>query len=523
MSAPKTIRCAVYTRKSTEHNLDLEFNSLDAQREACEAYIKSQMHEGWKLIPDHYDDGGISGASLDRPDLQRLLGDIRAGKVDIVVVYKVDRLTRSLTDFAKLVELFDAHGVSFVSVTQSFNTTSSMGRLTLNVLLSFAQFEREVIGERVRDKVAASKRKGLWMGGPVPLGYINQDKKLVIVPEEAESVRWIFQRYLELGAIGPLLQELDRVGIKTKPRRYANGRVIGGGQFGKGGLNHLLKNRCYIGEVVHRGQSHSADHEPIVDRSLFDAVQAKMAANNVEKKLKVRGSPYLLTGLIFDSAGNRMSPSHTLKKGIRYRYYVSQAVEQRRKGEAGAIARVPAPDVEALVGELVASRAGTRDTALSREVLEARIYKVSVLADAVEVAMRPAQAPEDPESGPSQAPEIVHLLWARKPFVARKGVAHSPSISAPIDPKARDAALAAIGKSRLWMDELLAGGSLAAIAKREGKGERQIRLLLPLAFAPPSTVRGLIEGTLVPTTVTDMAKELPLSWARTALYGSKCS
>jgi site-specific DNA recombinase len=202
---PKTLRCAVYTRKSTEHNLDLEFNSLHAQREACEAYIKSQMHEGWQLIPDSYDDGGISGASLARPDLQRLLSDIAAGKVDTVVVYKVDRLTRSLTDFAKLVDLFDKHGVSFVSVTQAFNTTTSMGRLTLNVLLSFAQFEREVIGERVRDKIAASKKNGLWMGGPVPLGYVNRDKKLEIVPEEAETVRWIFRRYLELGAVGPLL------------------------------------------------------------------------------------------------------------------------------------------------------------------------------------------------------------------------------------------------------------------------------------------------------------------------------
>ena len=250
---PKTIRCAVYTRKSTEHNLDLEFNSLHAQREACEAYIKSQMHEGWQLIPDRYDDGGISGASLDRPDLQRLLGDIQAGRVDNVVVYKVDRLTRSLTDFAKLVELFDKHGVSFVSVTQAFNTTTSMGRLTLNVLLSFAQFEREVIGERVRDKIAASKRKGLFMGGNIPLGYINRDKKLVIVPEEAERVRWIFQRYLELGSMGLLLEEMNRLGIRTKVQTLSNGKKRGGVPYGKGALAYLLKNRCYVGEILHRG------------------------------------------------------------------------------------------------------------------------------------------------------------------------------------------------------------------------------------------------------------------------------
>jgi DNA invertase Pin-like site-specific DNA recombinase len=240
MMTRKAIRCAVYTRKSTEHNLDLEFNSLDAQREACEAYIKSQLHEGWVLIPDRYDDGGISGGSLDRPDLQRLLADIRAGRVDIVVVYKVDRLTRSLTDFAKLVELFDTHQVSFVSITQSFNTTSSMGRLTLNILLSFAQFEREVIGERVRDKIAASKRKGLWMGGNCPMGFTVRDKKLVVLPDEAETVRMIFRRYLELGSTGLLLKELRERGIKTKRRVWAAGRLVGGVWFGKGALTYLL-------------------------------------------------------------------------------------------------------------------------------------------------------------------------------------------------------------------------------------------------------------------------------------------
>ena len=260
----KPQRCAIYTRKSTEHNLDLEFNSLDAQREACEAYIKSQAHEGWRLIPDHYDDGGLSGASLDRPALQNLLADVRAGKITVVVVYKVDRLTRSLADFAKLVELFDQYGMSFVSITQSFNTTSSMGRLTLNVLLSFAQFEREVIGERVRDKIAASKRKGLWVGGPVPLGYRCLDKKLEIVPEEAETVRTIFSLYLELGSMGALIAELDRRGIRTKVNGRRDGRQSGGIRFGVGPLAHLLKNRFYIGEVAYRGEVHRGEHEPIL-------------------------------------------------------------------------------------------------------------------------------------------------------------------------------------------------------------------------------------------------------------------
>ena len=271
----KVFRCAIYTRKSTEHNLDLEFNSLDAQREACEAYIKSQAHEGWRLIPDHYDDGGLSGASLDRPALQTLLSDVRAGKITIVVVYKVDRLTRSLADFAKLVELFDQHGVSFVSVTQSFNTTSSMGRLTLNVLLSFAQFEREVIGERVRDKIAASKRKGIWVGGVVPLGYRCVDKKVLVVPEEAEAVRTIFARYLAVGSVGALIEDLDRRGIRTKQRRGTDGRVTGGIRFGVGHLAYVLKNRFYIGEMVYRGEAHPGEHEPIVDREVFEAVRSQ--------------------------------------------------------------------------------------------------------------------------------------------------------------------------------------------------------------------------------------------------------
>src|SRR5581483_9957366 len=267
------------TRKSTEHNLDLEFNSLHAQREACEAYIKSQIHEGWQLIPDAYDDGGISGGSLDRPDLQRLLADIQAGRVDTVVVYKVDRLTRSLADFVKLVELFDRHGVSFVSVTQAFNTTSSMGRLTLNVLLSFAQFEREVIGERVRDKIVASKRKGLWMGGGVPFGFALRNKKLIISLPDAERVRWIFRRYLELDSLGLLLEEMHRLDVRTGLQTFADGRKRGGVLFRTSTLTYLLKNRCYVGEVAHRGEIHKADHEPIVDRETFDAVQSLFAAN----------------------------------------------------------------------------------------------------------------------------------------------------------------------------------------------------------------------------------------------------
>ena len=349
----KVLRCAIYTRKSTDHNLDLEFNSLDAQREACEAYIKSQAHEGWRLISGRYDDGAFSGASLDRPALQQLLADVRTGKINTVVVYKVDRLTRSLADFAKLVELFDEYGVSFVSITQSFNTTSSMGRLTLNVLLSFAQFEREVIGERVRDKIAASKRKGIWVGGPVPLGYRCVGRKLMVVPEEAETVKTIFRLYLELGSVGGLIEELDRLGVRTRTNGLANGSTRGGTRFGVGSLAHLLRNRFYIGEVVYRGETYRGEHEPILDRDLFEAVHAKRAASSVPRRLGLKGSSAILTGRIFDDRGNRMSPTHSNKLGVRYRYYVSHALMQKRRAEAGSVIRVPAPEIEALVLDAV--------------------------------------------------------------------------------------------------------------------------------------------------------------------------
>jgi DNA invertase Pin-like site-specific DNA recombinase len=508
----KTIRCAVYTRKSTEHNLDLEFNSLDAQREACEAYIKSQLHEGWRLLSQRYDDGGISGATLVRPDLQRLLADIRAGKVDTVVVYKVDRLTRSLTDFAKLVELFDAHGVSFVSITQAFNTTNSMGRLTLNVLLSFAQFEREVIGERVRDKVAASKRKGLWMGGPAPLGYASQDKKLVVVPEEAETVRWIFRRYLELGSTDRLLDELRQRSIRTKVQNRSDGQTRGGIAFRKGTLVHLLKNRCYAGEIAHRGEIHAAEHAPIVDRETFDAVQARLAANRTARTARLKASPFLLTGRIYDSAGYRMSPVHTGKKGVRYRYYASQALLQANRDQAGQVSRVPAPEIEAAVLGCVRGRFGVWGApSQDRDLIEAHVWKVTVRAEVLEVVLLdPTAAAGDP-SGASQT-QTVMLDWVRKPYVAVKGITHAPSEGRQNDLRARDGLLTAIGKARLWVEELVAGGSAATIAKREGKGERQIRLLLPLAFVPPKMVQDLVAGSGPVPTVSDLARKVPLVW-----------
>src|SRR6266404_5068121 len=389
----KLARCAIYTRKSSEHNLDLAFTSLDAQREACEAYIKSQAHEGWRAILDRYDDGAFSGASLDRPALQQLLADIRAGTIDIVLVYKVDRLTRSLADFAKLIELFDTHDVSFVSVTQSFNTSSSMGRLTLNVLLSFAQFEREVIGERVRDKIAASKRKGIWVGGPVPLGYAAVDKKILLVPAEAAAVRTIFARYLELGSVRALAEDLDRRGIRSKPRRLSDGRTIGGGRFGVGALAHLLKNHFYIGEVVYRGEVHRGEHEPILDSALFEAVGAKLAARPRARRCRLRGLPAILSGRLFDHRGNRMSPTHANKRGARYRYYVSQAVLQKKPPPPGLVSRVPAAEIEALVvaalrSHLRASSAGGQLPDNDRDLVERHLERVTLTPNHLELRLR---------------------------------------------------------------------------------------------------------------------------------------
>jgi len=344
-------RCAIYTRKSSEEGLEQEFNSLDAQREACEAYILSQKGAGWTALGDMYDDGGISGGTLERPALQRLLADIAAGRIDTVVVYKVDRLTRSLSDFAKIVDAFDAKGVSFVSVTQQFNTTTSMGRLTLNMLLSFAQFEREVTGERIRDKIAASKQKGMWMGGVVPLGYDVADRKLVVNVGEADTVRHIFRRYATLKSVHALKDELEAESIASKARTNRFGRSSGGTAINRGALYRMLQNRIYRGEIVHKGKCHPGLHETIVDEALWNEVQLALAGNRVERiSRSTAASPSLLMSLVYDESGDRMSPTHANKKGTRYRYYVSQSLIKGSRPKApGAACRVPAADLEAIV------------------------------------------------------------------------------------------------------------------------------------------------------------------------------
>jgi DNA invertase Pin-like site-specific DNA recombinase len=328
----KTFRCAIYTRKSSEEGLEQDFNSLQAQREACEAYIASQKHEGWKVLRTAYDDGAYSGGTMERPALKQLLADIASGRIDVVVVYKVDRLTRALADFAKIVEIFDRHGTSFVSVTQQFNTTSSMGRLTLNVLLSFAQFEREVTGERIRDKIAASKKKGLWMGGFVPLGYRGSQRTLIIHEPEAKVVRTLFQLYHQLGSVLKVEAELQRRGIHRPPSTtMASKRIYGARPFMRGEIYKLLENPIYIGEIHHNGQRYAGQHPPIVDRKLWNAVRAKLTANAHDRHIG-RGiaEPSLLAGVLHDDRGNRLTPTHTVKNGKRYRYY---ALQRRHAGK----------------------------------------------------------------------------------------------------------------------------------------------------------------------------------------------
>jgi DNA invertase Pin-like site-specific DNA recombinase len=341
----RKLRCAVYTRKSSEEGLDMEFNSLDAQREGCEAYIKSQRAEGWLPVRDPYDDGGVSGGTLERPALKRLLADIEAGKIDVVLVYKIDRLSRSMLDFLKLVETFERHGVTFVSITQSFNTTSSMGRLTLNVLLSFAQFEREVIGERIRDKVAASRKKGMWMGGWTPLGYEVRDRKLIIHKEDAERVRSIFQRFVYLKSATQLAGELVLAGAKN---RY-------GHLLDKGVLYKVLHNRVYIGDAVHKGVAYPGEHEAIIDRKLWDQAHAILKQSPRKRAANTRAqTPALLKGLLFGPDGAAMSPTHTRKGGRLYRYYISQSVIKRGT-ETCPIRQVPAAEIERIVIDQIRS------------------------------------------------------------------------------------------------------------------------------------------------------------------------
>ncbi|MFT3731714.1 MAG: recombinase family protein [Hyphomicrobium sp.] len=552
----KRLSCAIYTRKSSEEGLEKEFNSLDAQREACAAFILSQKHAGWACLPDLYDDGGLSGGTMDRPALRRLLNDIQAGKVQIVVVYKVDRLTRSLADFAKIVDVFDAHGASFVSVTQQFNTTTSMGRLTLNMLLSFAQFEREIAGERIRDKIAASKAKGMWMGGNVPLGYDVQDRKLIVNEVEAETVRMIFRRYAELGSVRALGHELDRLGVVSKCREGAVGVLSGGNRFSRGALYTLLQNHLYRGEIAHQGNIYPGQHEAIIDAELWEVVQEKLAANRQARVLGANAEdPSLFSGLILDGERQRMTPTHAVKKGRRYRYYVSTSLITGIRSDHAKGWRLPAGDVEALVlDRLRAFFASQPDVgeALSCFDLDASILRLA-LSKATQLAEEWATLP------PIRIRELVRSVVENVEIhevkvtvsLKRKGVASDllggtcslPAISVPetfelcIGAKLRRAGkgirlvvggglaekpdgqmVALLRDAYATRDALMTGrdATIDAMGQRLGVRRDYLSAHMRLTYLAPDIVRAFVSGRyppeLTPARLLSLCKDLPHDW-----------
>jgi site-specific DNA recombinase len=522
------LRCAIYTRVSTEHGLEQEFNSLDNQREASEAYVKSQAHEGWRCLPALYDDGGFSGGSMERPALQRLLSDIRERQIDVVVVYKVDRLTRSLADFAKLVELFDAQGVSFVSVTQQFNTTTSMGRLTLNVLLSFAQFEREVTSERIRDKIAASKRKGLWVGGPLPLGYEMKDGKVAVVEDEAERVRLIYRRYLELSGVNALARDLKDQDIRTKIRLRSTGLSHGGIPFERGSLFYLLRNRFYIGEVKYKGEILPGEQPAIMERELFDAVQQKLTDQWSHRNHAKTKSDHLLTGLLYDDAGHRMIPTHATKAGIRYRYYISLP---HLKGESktvsvGSVSRIPATDIEDIIvrsvnehlvaqhGEPSSSSVQAADRGV---MITEQLVRIEVHKDRLMVRFKLAGTEEGSHSTDGQ---LLSIPWqkppSRKPrqILVPLGVSRNEVRPTRIERRAR--LVNAIVRGRRWLDEIVSGSAsnIEQIATRQKCSVRQVNMTISLAFLAPHLVKAAVEGRLPRGIGVERLRDAPAEWSR---------
>ncbi|HLX14184.1 MAG TPA: recombinase family protein [Bradyrhizobium sp.] len=489
---PKLLRCAIYTRKSTEHGLELEFNSLDAQRDACEAYIKSQASQGWKALPQHYDDPAFSGGNLDRPALKKLLADIEAGRIDVVVVYKIDRLTRSLADFAKLVEAFDARSISFVAVTQQFNTTSSMGRLTLNVLLSFAQFERELSSERVRDKIAASRKKAKWTGGTVPLGYDVKDKKLVINKAEAETVRTIFRLYPELKSFNNLVAELDRRKIVTKRRDTKVAKYQGGIPFTYGPLAYFLKNRIYLGEMHHGGKWFKGEHEAILDHQTFQRVQDLLKSKEIKRRIKRSESGALLRGKLFDDKGNRMSPSFSSKNGVRYRFYVSTALNGR-KHRAGSVTRISAPELERLV-----EGALSEQIQAPREEMFDRVERVMVTTSRIGLTFKCPEAER----------VSIEIPWSPRPKATAQ--VQTVDLEAPLDQKL----LKSIVRAHAWLNDLSSGrhSSIENLAAAADLHPKVIRQGLRLAFLAPDLTRTALDGRPF-VKLNQVPKLLPLSWS----------
>jgi site-specific DNA recombinase len=526
-AANKKVRCAIYTRVSTEAGLDQDFNSLDAQYDAAQAYIRSQAHAGWTLIRHRYDDGGFSGGSTDRPALQQLIADIKDHKINVVVVYKVDRLTRSLADFAKLVELFDTHGVSLVSVTQQFNTTTSMGRLTLNVLLSFAQFEREVTAERIRDKIAASKRKGLWVGGTVPLGYQLKDGKLLIVEEEAKQVRSIFRRYLELGSVNRLVVDLRERNFRSKIRKMSDGRTRGGVPFTQGPLFYMLRNRFYVGEVRYKNAIYPGPQPPLMDRELFDAVQEKLTAQWSHRTTTRNSSPALLRGLLFDESGHPMRPTHATKNGVRYRYYVSQPyLRGITIPPPGAIVRVPAAEIESAVVSALKAHlhsapgpAGAENLA-DQDSIAASVSRIEIHKNELVVWCKPSQpiANLDLASVEINATPLL-IPWCKPPFRRAREILLPASVSRtavrPIKAERRASLLKSIARGRQWLDEIVSGAvqDVEQIAQRHNCSVRQVHMTISMAFIAPSLVQAAVEGRLPRGIGVASLRDAPAEWS----------
>jgi DNA invertase Pin-like site-specific DNA recombinase len=529
MNSKPILRCAIYTRKSSEEGLDQDFNSLDAQREACEAYIVSQKHEGWQIVKTHYDDGGFSGGNMERPALKQLLEDISSGKANIVIVYKVDRLTRALTDFARIIERFDKHGVSFVSVTQQFNTTSSMGRLTLNVLLSFAQFEREITGERIRDKIAASKKKGMWMGGFVPLGYNLKDRKLLVNTREAKTVQHIYRRYLELGCVRLLKEDLDTQGIHSKVRGEK-----GGCSFSRGVLYKILSNPIYIGQIRHKGICHPGQHEAIIDQELWEKVQQHMADKSVEHKTYNKVS-CPLNNKLFDVSGERLVAVHVNKKGRRYRYYISQSLRADPKDVSSSGWRLPGREIERVIAHAAS------DILLDDVAITAALQKAGIATHHIPAALSAAKKIQQNTSdlinrfirrvelrqdgmrltlslASLMTPEVDLTIVRDIPMrMKRRGIEMRLIINGTGPVRVDQTLLKTIVRAHKWFNDLATGKirNMAEIASREGVDKSYVSRVVNLAFLAPDIIESIIAGHQpADLNVEKLTKQsnLPLGW-----------
>ena len=498
----KTLRCAIYTRKSSEEGLEQNFNSLHAQRESCAAYILSQAGEGWSEIPTVYDDGGFSGGSMERPGLRALLADIGRGLIDVVVVYKVDRLTRSLADFARIVELFDSKDISFVSITQAFNTTTSMGRLTLNVLLSFAQFEREVTGERIRDKIAASKKKGMWMGGRPPLGYDGVEQRLVINSEEAEDVRHIFRRYLELRSVPRLTRELAVTGIGSKRWVGRTGETLGGGTMARGAVYHLLANPVYRGGIRHGAIVYPDAHPPIIDAETWDAAQDLLAGNGPELPgAPLKTAPPLLKDLLFDPRGIPMSALHANRRGKRYRYYVARDLRTSHGSGRPRLGRIALGVMDAFALAQVIPRLQPDFMAedAPEERLRAAVKRIRITEEAVMIQIRSAAVSSACAHLPGEVTAVDGGVEVTLPISLkhRQGatIIDAPGTPAPAGRVDR-ALVRGLSVARLWADRLAVrdATSLKAIASSERYCKNYAARLMPLAWLAPDLVEQILTG-----------------------------